>query len=140
VAHLSTGTLKTILEQGDADWIARRMIEKNTIFDAFINLLLHETWSVRLGVMVVVETLAETDPELAARICPLLIHQFHGKDIPVQGDILYALGEAGDRKTMEWIKKKRIELTHTDLIDAAEEALETLASKIGHGPPSSDDG
>ncbi|MCK5835904.1 MAG: thioredoxin family protein [Desulfobacula sp.] len=130
-AHLSTGTLKTILEQGDADWIARQMIEKNDIFDAFINLLLHETWSVRLGAMVVVEMLAETNPELAARICPLLIHQFHGKDIPIQGDILYALGEAGDRETMEWIQNKRIEFDHTDLIDAAEEALETLTSKNG---------
>ncbi|WP_300460068.1 thioredoxin family protein [Desulfobacula sp.] len=130
-AHLSADTLKTVLEQGDADWITRQMIEKNQIFDAFITLLIHKTWSVRLGAMVVVEALAETDPELAARICPLLIHRFPGKDIPIQGDILYALGEAGDRETMEWIKRKRIQLNHEDLMDAAEEALETLTSKIG---------
>ncbi|WP_299977027.1 thioredoxin family protein [Desulfobacula sp.] len=128
-SQLSAGTLKTILEQGDASWVARQMIEKGKIFDAFIKLLLHETWSVRLGAMVVVEELAETDPELAARLCPTLIDLFDGKDIPIQGDILYALGEAGDAKTKEWLEKKLPRLVHQDLIDAATEALDSLKSK-----------
>ena len=128
-SQLSAGTLKTILEQGDAAWIARQMIEKKMIFDSFVQLLIHETWSVRLGAMVIVEELAETDPDLAARLCPLLIDLFKGKDIPVQGDILYALGEAGTVETKEWITAKFPSLKHQDLIDAAEEALETLASK-----------
>lgn len=128
-SHLSAGTLKTILEQGDAAWITRQMIEKQEIFDAFIKLLLHDTWSVRLGAMVIVEELAETDPELAARLCPILISRFDETDIPIQGDILYALGEAGTRQTEDWIKEKRAELDHEDLIDAAKEALETLEAK-----------
>ena len=125
-SQLSARTLKTILEQGDASWIAQAMIEKGKIFDAFIKLLLHETWSVRLGAMVVVEELAETDPKLAARLCPLLINLFDEKDIPIQGDILYALGEAGDLETKEWIRARLPKLEHPDLIDAATDALDSL--------------
>ena len=125
-SQLSAKTLLTILEQGDASWIARQMIEKNKIFDAFIKLLLHETWSVRLGAMVVIEELVETDPKLAAGLCPILINLFDEKDIPIQGDILYALGEAGTTETKEWIQTKLPELKHQDLIDAATEALDSL--------------
>jgi len=126
---LSSDTLKVILEDGDAAWITRQMLEKRKIFDAFIELMLHDTWSVRLGAMVVVEELAEADPELAVSMCGPLMNQFDGRDITVQGDILYALGEAGDKKTKVWIAAKRPELLHEDLIDAAEEALDTLSSK-----------
>lgn len=129
-SQLSAQTLKTILEQGDAAWIAQQMIKKGKIFDGFIKLLLHKTWSVRLGAMVIVEELCETEPNLAARLCPSLILVFDGKDIPVQGDILYALGEAGDEKTKKWLIQKLPKLVHPDLIDAATEALDSLNSKI----------
>ena len=128
-SQLSAGTLKTILEQGDAPWIARQMVENGKIFNAFIKLLVHETWSVRLGAMVVVEEIAETDPKLAASLCPALIKLFDKKNIPIQGDILYALGEAGDIKTKEWISAILPRLEHSDIIDAATEALDTLESK-----------
>jgi hypothetical protein len=126
-SQLSDETLKTILEQGDAAWIAREMRKKKKIFDGFVKLLIHETWSVRLGAMVVVEELATSDPRLAAGLCPVLIKAFDGKDIPVQGDILYALGEAGTTETKKWIEKKLPEFEHQDLIDAATDALDSLS-------------
>ena len=125
-SQLSSVTLKNILEEGDASWIAGQMMEKKKIFDNFIKLLLHEIWSVRLGAMVIVEELAETDPELAVGICPKLIDLFDEQNVPVQGDILYALGEAGSDETKKWIKEKLATLEHQDLIDAANDALETL--------------
>lgn len=133
-SQLSAGTLQTILEQGDASWIARQMIEKGKIFDAFIKLLLHETWSVRLGAMVIVEELAETDPKLATLLCPVLINLFDEKNIPIQGDILYALGETGTIETKEWIQTMLPSLEHPDIIDAATEALNTLSSKNNDTP------
>jgi len=125
-SQLSATSLKNILEQGDASWISRQMMEKQKIFDGFIKLLLHETWSVRLGAMVIVEELAETDPKLAANLCPELIAIFDRKDIPVQGDILYVLGETGNSETKKWINNKIATLEHQDLIDAANDALEAL--------------
>lgn len=128
-SRLSTQTLKDIIEQGNAAWIAQQMVKQKKIFEAFIPLLLHETWSVRLGAMVAVEALAETGPDIAALLCPFLIDRFDEKEIPIQGDILYALGEAGDDKTKEWLEKKLSELEHPDLIDAAQEAMDTLELK-----------
>lgn len=128
-SQLSAATLKTIMEQGDASWIAGQMMEKGKIFNSFIKLLLHESWSVRLGAMVVVEELAETNPGLAAKLCPILTDLFDEKEISVQGDILYAMGEAGDSKTKKWIHSKLPSLEHQDLVDAANDALGTLEAK-----------
>lgn len=128
-AQLSAGSLQTILEQGDASWISRQQIEKNQLFDGFIALLLHDTWSVRLGAMVIVENLCESAPELSARLCPILMDRFDEKDIPIKGDILYVLGLAGNEDTGEWIRTRLASFDHRDLADAAQDALETLASK-----------
>ncbi len=128
-SQLSMDTLKTVLEQGDASWITKKMIKKQSIFDAFIKLMLHETWSVRLGAMVIVEELAESDPKLASQLCPILISKFDENDITIQGDILYALGESGTKETRDWIRQKLSQLDHQDLIDTAEEAMEILESK-----------
>ena len=76
--------------------------------------------------MVVIEELAETDPDLAASMCPVLIDLFDKKNVPIQGDILYALGEAGTMETREWIRTKLPRLEHPDLIDAAKDALDSL--------------
>lgn len=129
-SSLSSSTLRTILEQGEAEWISREMIKAGKIFDSFIRLLLHETWSVRLGAMVVVETLAQESPELSDKLCPVLIENFDSREIPVQGDILYALGEAGNQDTLEWIKSKESQISHPDLKEAASEAMETLEENL----------
>jgi hypothetical protein len=127
---LGTGTLKNILEAGQADWITREMINTQTIFDGFLGLLVHETWSVRLGAMVVVEALAEDAPDLAGQLTLPLIDIFHDKEIPVQGDILYALGEVGDEKTGDWIGQAVGESAHADIKDAAKDALEAIAHRM----------
>lgn len=123
---LSTATLKHIMEEGDASWIAGQMAEKKKIFDNFVHLICYPLWSVRLGAMVVVEELAQTHPDLILQLCPPLIDQFDSVDIPAQGDILYALGEAGDLKTADWIEKKLPSFSHPDLIDAANEAIASI--------------
>lgn len=128
-SQLSAGSLQTILEQGDASWITRQMIKADQVFDGFIALLLHDTWSVRLGAMVIVEEFCESAPKLAARLCPILMDRFDEKDVPVKGDILYVLGLAGGEAAGEWIRAKLSSLDHRDLADAAQDALENLASK-----------
>ncbi len=130
VSLLSSQTLKTILEQGDADWISREMIQAGTLFQGFVQLLLHDTWSVRLGAMVVVESLAEERPELALKLCPLLIRAFDQNDIPVQGDILYALGETGNLETKRWVEKRIRNFENEDLKEAAQDAIDAIASRL----------
>jgi hypothetical protein len=129
-SKLSPQTLRTILERGDADWISREMIRANTLFKGFIQLLLHDIWSVRLGAMVIVETLGQEDPELALTLPPILIPAFDQKEIPVQGDILYALGETGNRETKRWMEKTLKNLENNDLKEAAQDAIEAIESRV----------
>lgn len=130
-SRLSPSTLKNILEQGDADWIAHEIIKAGTIFEGFIKLLLHRMWSVRLGAMVVVETLGEKAPNLGLKMAPLLIELFHDQEISVQGDMLYALGEIGNLETRAWIRERIKTLEHADLTDAAEDAMDAIDSRFG---------
>jgi glutaredoxin len=130
VSRLSAHTLRTILEQGDADWISREMVQADTLFQGFVQLLYHDTWSVRLGAMVVVESLVEKKPELALKLCSPLIQAFDHSDISVQGDIFYALGETGNLETKQWVEKQIENLTNQDLKDAAQDALDAIASRF----------
>jgi len=129
VSQLSSQTLKTILEQGDADWISREMIRAGTLFNGFVQLLLHDTWSVRLGAMVVVETLVEECPDLALELCPILIRAFDDSAIPVQGDILYALGETGNLETKTWVGEVFKDLENEEVKEAAKDAIEAIESR-----------
>jgi HEAT repeat protein len=126
---LSIPSLQTILEDGRASWIAAKMMGANAVFPSFIGLLLHPTWSVRLGAMVVLEEMAETTPDLAARIAPHLWKAFGEADTTVKGDILYALGEVGDQSMGTRIKALIPTLENKDLREAALDALAALASR-----------
>jgi glutaredoxin len=128
-SRLSTSSLQTILEDGRASWIAAKMLGANDIFPSFIGLLLHPTWSVRLGAMVVLEEITEASPDLAAQITPHLWEAFDKADTTVKGDILYALGEAGDPSMEAAIKALIPTLEDKDLREAALDALASLASR-----------
>ena len=128
-AALGVESLKNILEQGDASWITGQMMEHGKIFDNFIALLLHETWSVRLGAMVIVEELAAEAPELAKEMCSPLTAVFSDKDTTVQGDILYAFGEAGGLDIAAWIEEQMPTFSHPDLKDAAIDAIESIKER-----------
>nr|WP_320015261.1 thioredoxin family protein [uncultured Desulfobacter sp.] len=127
---LDTKALKTILEDGRAEWITERMLASNRLFKGFSGLLLHETWSVRLGAMVVVEAIAEEAPALCVELEEILIEAFSTKDVPVQGDILYALGEIGTPDTRDWIAAHQTALSHEDLKDAAEDAIQSIEDRF----------
>lgn len=127
---LSARTLRAVLEEGKASWLTDQMVNSNRIFDSFVKLLLHELWSVRLGAMVVVEELAGKAPELSATLCTTLLEQFDAQQIPVKGDMLYAMGETGDSETLEWIQENLPHFDHPDLEDAANDAMETIRERL----------
>lgn len=107
------------------------MIQADTLFQGFTDLLLHPEWSVRLGAMVVVEHLTENAPLLAARLVPVLMKAFDDvSDISIQGDIFFTLGEVGDLTAAAWIAQKMPGLTHPDLLDAAKDALSTIEDRL----------
>ncbi|MBF0111982.1 MAG: thioredoxin family protein, partial [Desulfamplus sp.] len=129
---LTTASLKSILEDGKAGWIAQQILDQGTIFDGFIGLITHEIWSVRLGAMVVIEEIAAKSPELALSVAPKLFTVFDKFDIPTQGDILYALGEVGDVAVKDEIDKmvSSEKIAHPELLEAADAAIESIESRI----------
>jgi hypothetical protein len=123
-ALLPVNTLKNLLKEGHADQLAAMILERGEVFPAFVDLVTHPEWSVRLGAVVVAEELTEMDPMLARRILPSLWERFDAADMTVKGDILYVVGLASSE---EWAPRLR-ELLGTDLPeDLRESVLEILA-------------
>ncbi len=130
-SQLSAASLKEILSQGGASWIAGQMIRQDKIFDGFMGLIFHDIWSVRLGAVVVAEEMAEKKPELASRLCPPLLEKLKesGLDISLKGDIFYTLGVAGGPGTAAAIKELLKGIENEELAEAAEEAIDAIESR-----------
>ena len=128
-AALSTASLRTILEEGNAAWICEKIQAHGAIFPGFVGLLNHEIWSVRLGAMVVVEELAQEAPALAQQLVPLLLPLFDGADVTVKGDLLYALGEVGDASVAVLIRRMMETFDDEALVEAAEDALAAIEER-----------
>ncbi len=125
-ANLGTDALRSMLEEGDAQGVAAMMIERGELFDAFVALLAHPRWSVRLGAMVAFETLAELDPQLAGEVVDPLLAVFADADVMVKGDLLHILGESGNRAALPLLNTVLADAGDADLREAAREAIEKL--------------
>lgn len=128
-ASLGTASLRSILEDGNADWICEKIKAHGAIFPGFVGLLNHEIWSVRLGAMVVVEELAQDDPALALQLVPLVLPLFEDADVTVRGDLFYALGEVGDASVGDIIVKMMETIENEDLMEAARDALDAIEER-----------
>lgn len=125
-SQLSAASLKAMFEDGSAVEVANMMLDQREIFPAFMDLLVHEKWPVRLAAMVVFETIAEENRELAGQTIPFLWDCFSRAEDTVKGDILYLLGNAGDKKVIPKIETLLNGPYPVEVIDAAKEALEAL--------------
>lgn len=129
-AQLSTQTLKNLLQDGRASDIARMMREANEIFPAFLPLLIHTKWPIRLGAMVVIEELAATDVQLATQCIPALWEKFPYLDDTVKGDILYLCGEAGTIDIIPKIDTVLHETDNAELKAAAQDAISEIRARF----------
>jgi hypothetical protein len=123
---LSADALRGMIEEGDAERVARMMADRGQLFPAFIELLVHPRWSVRLGAMVAFETLVEEDPELAGHIVGPVVKAFGRVDDTVKGDLLHVLGESGSRKPLPFLAAIAGGDYDEEVRAAAQEAIEKL--------------
>jgi glutaredoxin len=128
-AKLGTSYLETMLREGNAAQLAEMMLDKEDIFPAFHDLLIHEKWPVRLGAMVALEEIAGRNPELAAQVIDPLWERFHHAEDPVKGDIIYILGESGDHRIAPRLEMILGGQYHSEVKEAAQEALEKMAER-----------
>ena len=103
------------------------MADRGKLFPAFIKLLAHPRWSVRLGAMVAFETLAEDDAGLAANIVEPLVAVFADVDATVKGDLIHVLGESGNTSALPFLQGVAAGDYDDDVRSAAEEAIDKLS-------------
>ncbi len=123
---LGAASLATIVKDGQAQDLAQMMLEAAIIFPAFYDLLTHREWSLRLGAMVVLETLAAENQTLAAEMLNPLWERFNAVSDQIKGDILYMFGEIGDRRASAWLQSVLSANFDAEIKEAAEEALEKI--------------
>lgn len=130
-ARLGADALMGLIEDGRAPRLAEMMETAGVIFPAFIELLAHEKWPVRLGAMVAFEYLAESSPNLAAAVADALWQRFDGADDTAKGDILHVIGQTGNRAWLPRLRAIACDSGSEELRAAAAEALDMLCSKDG---------
>jgi hypothetical protein len=126
---LSAAALEGIIKDGRAAEVARLMTAHGTIFSAFVELLTHAKWPVRLGAMVVVEELQELDAVLASRLAPALRGRFQGLGTAVQGDLLHVIGEVGGPDQADFVTAIASARGSKELREAARDAAARLAER-----------
>ena len=125
-AKLSASSLEKMLKEGNAAKVAEMMLDKEKLFPAFLDLLIHEKWPVRLGAMVAMEEIADRNPELAAQVIEPLWESFHHVEDPVKGDIIYIFGESGNYEIAPRLETILGGQYDTEVKEAAKEALEKI--------------
>lgn len=126
-SQLGTDSLRKIIEQGDAAGLAQMMMESGKIYPAFLDLLTHTKWQIRLGAMVTFEFIAEERKEMASQLIAPLWDRFFQVDDKVKGDILYILGESKNLSVIPKLNSVRKGPYPDEVLEAAVEALEKLS-------------
>jgi len=128
---LGGSSLEMILKDGHAAQLARMMLDEDKIFRAFYDVLTHQSWSTRLGAMVVMEELVSQRPQLAARVINPLWERFNEVSEQVKGDILHVFGEIGSPDAVSLLQSVLSAGHSEDVKEAAEEALGKIRRHAG---------
>lgn len=124
--RIGAASLESLVSDGQAARLAEIMLMHRCILPAFIDLLVHPQWQIRLGAMVAVETLVIEAPALARSIADMLWPRFAGSDDRIKGDILYVMGEIGAVSHRDRVMAALRNEKNPEVIEAAQEALEMM--------------
>ncbi len=120
-------SLEMMLKEGKAGELAAMMLTKAHIFPAFYKVLAHPKWPVRLGAMVVMEELIESNLGLAAQIIEPLWERFHKVDNRVKGDLLYLFGQLNRAECVPLLQAILNGDYDSEVQEAAREALDKIS-------------
>jgi hypothetical protein len=130
-AQLPASVMERMLTEGQAGVLGAFMLEKGLIFPNFLPLLIHPEINIRLGAMVVMETVGEEKPLLTAGALPWLWQEYCTNEMPVQGDIIYLIGEWGDGTWTRPLETALGRASDPELRETLVEALEKIHEKEG---------
>ena len=89
-------TCKTIVKEGDGEKLAGMMVADGDVYEGALELLADPDWSVRMGMMVVLEEVAVRSPDLVQRVYPYVVDLLERGDANQRGDMAYLLGIIGN--------------------------------------------
>jgi hypothetical protein len=119
---------KNIIHDGRAEEVAEMMVSRGQVFPAFLELLTENNWTDRLGAMAAFEYLVEKSPDLCHRINIALCDRFQqNPEDRIKGDILYLLGESGDRSVIPFLLSVIKGKFSPEVVEAAEDALDNFS-------------
>jgi hypothetical protein len=127
--RLDTATLQDMLKEGNAAQLVQMMLRREVIPPAFVPLLVHGEWSVRLGAMVVLEEIAAANRALAQQAAQPLWQQLDAVETNIQGDIIYLLGQIGDREIALKLEEMSRRPADDQLREVLEEAVTSLTAR-----------
>jgi hypothetical protein len=127
--RLGISSLKKMLTQGRAQELAEMMLSDNMLFPAYIDLLTDKKWPVRLGAMVALEYLAESDRALSQKVIDPISGRFHRLNDTVKGDVLYLFGLVGDEKMLPQITDILSKEANGPVKESAQEAIDAIRSR-----------
>jgi HEAT repeat protein len=77
------------------------MVADGDLYSGSLELLADSDWSVRMGMMVVLEGVAERSPDLVRCAYPYILDLLEHEDDNQRGDTAYLLGLIGDASVMD---------------------------------------
>ena len=127
--ELSPDAIQALLEEGEAQRVVTMIADAQKPFDSLGTLLTHEKWAVRLGAMVVMESLAESDPAIVSMTAATLLQRRDEISSSALGDIIYIAGLSGDAHHLPVLRHILANSQDQTIREAAEESIETLEDK-----------
>jgi len=129
-SQIGASSIENMLQEGNAAHIGQMMLDAQKIFPAFLDVLVHEKWPLRLGAMVAMEEIIEHDIQLAAQVIEPLWERFHDIDDQAKGDVLYIFGECGDDKILARLESVLTGPYNSEIKEAAKEAITSIQQRI----------
>jgi HEAT repeat protein len=128
VSAFHPDTFKRIVKEGDAIKLAGMMIEDCALYTGALELLTDPDWSVRMGMMVVLEEVAERNSKLVQQAFSHLLKLLDHEEANLRGDAAYLLGRIGNASVLS-----RLEVTKADenseVAEAAQEAIQQIRER-----------
>jgi len=121
-------SFKKIVKEGDADKLAGMMVADGDVYKGALELLADPDWSVRMGMMVVLEEVAERSPVLVQRVYPYLVDLLDQGDANQRGDMAYLLGIIGNVSVLEPLKVM-LNDSNPEVAEAAFEAVQQIQER-----------
>ena len=119
--------VRSLLESGLSSKVADLIVigkESETL----VTLFKEGDFFTRMGVLVAFEEALEKNPEPVKKMVPQLIELLSHEDHRIRGDIADLLGKVGDPRSIPHLERLTSD-PHPEVVEAAEEALETVRSK-----------